>query len=43
MQILIILLIVAYIPLGVIFRLAGIGGRGGRRRHRTNCHRRRRW
>ena len=37
MQILIILLIIAYIPLGIIFRLAGYGGKGchrGRRRGR---------
>lgn len=37
MQILVILLIIAYIPLGVIFQLAGIGGKGnhiGRRRKR---------
>lgn len=39
MQILIILLLIAYIPLGVIFQLAGIGGRGSRGRRR----RRRRW
>ena len=31
---LLILLAIAYIPLGVIFRLAGIGGKGSSRRGR---------
>ena len=39
MQIIIILLIIAYIPFGIIFRLAGYGGKG----RCTGGRRRRRW
>lgn len=43
MQLLIILLIIAYIPLGIIFRLAGYDHKGrymGRRRYRRGRGRR---